>query len=476
MDHLNTEIESLVQTHQDEIASLRNSIAQKESTINATESNLTVIGKYVDKLEERLASFAITRRDIEAREQKCKEIETTAKQAKQERDSLQSKITEYEQEQSELKNLLDELVQERTSLRQENERLVEERDSLLQGAERSRKTLASLENSIERLRNEAEEWRNLTKSLEKDLNSTKSSTAGIQDTVEAFRAENEDLRKKFDESKKLNEELKVNLALKQNEIESSQQAYESKSLELAQKQRSLEEKVAALLESEGKLMETSTRLQRVEGDLKAKSAELNRLRGSSKGTGSSAPGDPKIFSQPQKSMGNQVVEEGLNITKTEEQTDRNRTVAPSLPKEIGKLEPKSVQKPASKQRSGEWKMPFRGIRKFFAKTTGIHGAFSRKSKISASYNVLPSKTMPGLPKSPSKIGFQQTPPRAVFSKPGPSKYALPKSPGKPGPENQMPLKSQAKIGPDPPSKDNLVEPVKAKAEPKLPPLYSNSEK
>jgi hypothetical protein len=56
VSRLNSEIESLIETHQDELNSLQQSIAQKQSAINATESNLTVIGKYVDKLEERRKS------------------------------------------------------------------------------------------------------------------------------------------------------------------------------------------------------------------------------------------------------------------------------------------------------------------------------------------------------------------------------------------------------------------------------------
>jgi hypothetical protein len=46
-------------THQDEIGSLQNAISTKSSTIQQKESNLTVIGTYVDKLEERLA-IAVT--------------------------------------------------------------------------------------------------------------------------------------------------------------------------------------------------------------------------------------------------------------------------------------------------------------------------------------------------------------------------------------------------------------------------------
>ena len=68
----------VIQTHQEEVIALQQTVSSKQQAISETESNLTAIGTYVDKLEERLTSFAVTRRDMEERERVCKEIEESA--------------------------------------------------------------------------------------------------------------------------------------------------------------------------------------------------------------------------------------------------------------------------------------------------------------------------------------------------------------------------------------------------------------
>jgi chromosome segregation ATPase len=170
---LAAEVESLVEMHQNEINLLHRSIAEARNAANASESNLTAIGQYVDTLEQRLASFAIIRRDVELREQKCKEIEEQTLQLEQERDNLRTKIEEFEVEQSDLKALFEDLVEEQTNLRSEKAELIKERDSLLQGAQRSREALASLEINMKRRDEEIEEWRSKALEFENELNSTK---------------------------------------------------------------------------------------------------------------------------------------------------------------------------------------------------------------------------------------------------------------------------------------------------------------
>ena len=179
---LAAEIESLVDMHQDEIGALQRSIASAQFAANVSESNLTAIGQYVDTLEQRLASFAIIRRDVETRELKCKEAEEQALQLEEERDNLQTKIEEFEVEQSDLKALFEELVEEQTSLRTENAELEKERDSLLQGAQRSREALASLEVNMKRRDGEIEEWKTKAVEFEKELNSTKGETTAVSYT------------------------------------------------------------------------------------------------------------------------------------------------------------------------------------------------------------------------------------------------------------------------------------------------------
>ena len=64
---LNGEMNALIKTHQEELNILQKTLSSKQKTISESESNLTAIGTYVDKLEDRLTSFAVTRRDMEER-------------------------------------------------------------------------------------------------------------------------------------------------------------------------------------------------------------------------------------------------------------------------------------------------------------------------------------------------------------------------------------------------------------------------
>ena len=166
INNLNEEIQSLLSTHQDEVALLQKAIVQKSATINETESNLTVIGTYVDKLEERLASFAISRRDMDLREQKCKEIEERSEQVSRERDAMKKKVEEFTVEHEDLRKLLDELVQERRALQSEMEALTTERDKLLDGESILRQTITSLEQDVSHLERVAKEWRSQVIKLE----------------------------------------------------------------------------------------------------------------------------------------------------------------------------------------------------------------------------------------------------------------------------------------------------------------------
>jgi predicted RNase H-like nuclease (RuvC/YqgF family) len=87
VERLRQEIESLIDTHQDEIGSLQNAISTKSSTIQQKESNLTVIGTYVQSWRN-VWRFCCYRRDIEVRERKCQELETAVIDAERERDAM----------------------------------------------------------------------------------------------------------------------------------------------------------------------------------------------------------------------------------------------------------------------------------------------------------------------------------------------------------------------------------------------------
>jgi DNA repair exonuclease SbcCD ATPase subunit len=140
IERLKNEIEAMIQSHKQEIARLQKIIAEKEMHVQESLGNLTEIGTYVDKLESRLADFAVARRDMEKREEKCQELEELSKLVTEERDALKTQLTEYETEREEHKHLLQELVEERTSLKSQTDR-----GALEQNAMRLRGSLAKLE-------------------------------------------------------------------------------------------------------------------------------------------------------------------------------------------------------------------------------------------------------------------------------------------------------------------------------------------
>jgi chromosome segregation ATPase len=202
INHLNEEIQSLLSTHQNEVSVLQQAIFEKQTAINETESNLTVIGTYVDKLEERLATFAITRRDIDVREQRCKEIEERVVQAESERDEMKQKAEEFAVEHEDLKKLLDELVQERTTLRHEKEALIAERDKLLAGENALREAVTSLEQDVEELDGVAQEWRSKVVQLELELGEEAMKARTAEERYEHLLSEFEALQESRNEQPK----------------------------------------------------------------------------------------------------------------------------------------------------------------------------------------------------------------------------------------------------------------------------------
>ena len=209
--HLNEEIQSLLSTHQSEIGMLQQAILEKQTAINETESNLTIIGSYVDKLEERLATFAITRRDIDVREQRCKEIEERVVQAERERDEMKQKAEEFAAEHEDLKTLLDELVKERTMLRDEKEALIAERDKLLAGENALREAVTSLEQDVAELDGVAQEWRSKVVELELELGEEATNARNAQERYEGLLSEIETQQESMNEESK-DEVLKLDLS------------------------------------------------------------------------------------------------------------------------------------------------------------------------------------------------------------------------------------------------------------------------
>jgi chromosome segregation ATPase len=206
----------VIKTHQEELLALRKTVSLKQKTLSESESNLTTIGTYVDKLEERLTSFAITRRDMEERERQCKQIEEAANVTESERKALQVKVDEYAKEQEGLKRLLEELASERASLQKDNRKLLTEREFRIGEQESLQENCASLETEVKALANQAYEFRSKCEALEPDFEAAKESNRLLQSRVEGM----SDLEKELEASRSKNAEIQEHNERIQMELQS----------------------------------------------------------------------------------------------------------------------------------------------------------------------------------------------------------------------------------------------------------------
>ncbi len=159
----NTDITSLEETiielqsnHTDEIESLEEMILEKDMMINETDSKMSMISVYVDQLEERLASFAVARRDINVREILCKEIEEREIQTSKDYASIQKQMKEISASRDELKNLVDLMTEERQKLSKERDGLIAEKEMFLADESKLRDEVSKLQELIVNLQNEVD--------------------------------------------------------------------------------------------------------------------------------------------------------------------------------------------------------------------------------------------------------------------------------------------------------------------------------
>mmetsp|Transcript_5463 Transcript_5463/g.13227 ORF Transcript_5463/g.13227 Transcript_5463/m.13227 type:complete len:618 (+) Transcript_5463:177-2030(+) len=184
IDRIKADFQSIIETHQDELANLQMAMSQKQKTITDAESNLTAIGTYVDKLEERLTSFAMTRRDMEAREKACKEIEKKAEESETQRTKIQGEAEDLRKQEDELKKLLEELAADRTDLQKENRKLYTEQEFRIGEKENLVSQYESLQTESASLRDELEKWKAKCESLVPDLEDSRQCQLDLERRVE----------------------------------------------------------------------------------------------------------------------------------------------------------------------------------------------------------------------------------------------------------------------------------------------------
>lgn len=208
-ERLKSDMNAMIQTHQEELNMLQQTISTKQKSISETESNLTAIGTYVDKLEDRLTSFAITRRDMEAREKRCKEIEEVAVQTGSEKKELEAKLETYSQEQDELKKLLEELVNERANLQKDNRKLATDSEFRIAEQEQLQVKCTSLECGVKNLTEALEELRSRSGVLLTDLEAVEQENSALKGKIEQSTTTYAELGGLQSQNAKLLEELQA---------------------------------------------------------------------------------------------------------------------------------------------------------------------------------------------------------------------------------------------------------------------------
>ncbi|KAI2489462.1 hypothetical protein MHU86_25122 [Fragilaria crotonensis] len=208
VERLNSELTSVLAEHKAEVSLLEDIISQKQASINSSESNMTVIGSYVDK-QERLATFALARRDIDLREEKCKEIEERASLLEKECNELREKMSSYDTDHDELKSLLADLVDERAELQRENAALRKREEQPCSGGSRLRDTISSLEIDVDSLAKYVSVW--------------ETKVADLESIVENQSSE---LRQSEEQGKELSRALEENTKLLENIRQQQVRAHE----------------------------------------------------------------------------------------------------------------------------------------------------------------------------------------------------------------------------------------------------------
>mmetsp|Transcript_1125 Transcript_1125/g.2533 ORF Transcript_1125/g.2533 Transcript_1125/m.2533 type:complete len:1313 (-) Transcript_1125:57-3995(-) len=120
---LKEEMEKILLEAEEDEEMWQKRLEKMEKESSQTKEELELIGSYVDQLEDRLATFAIARKEIDAREKKCEVLEEEAKKNAKDAEEWKCRVEELTREQEETKPLLEELVKERVDSRVKIEQL-----------------------------------------------------------------------------------------------------------------------------------------------------------------------------------------------------------------------------------------------------------------------------------------------------------------------------------------------------------------
>lgn len=290
VERLNNEIHNLMESHQNQIQALQGVLQSKQDEIATTESNLTVIGTYVDKLEERLADFTVARRDIEQRERACKAAEAKAEQSGKEALRLQAKTEALEQEHEDLKVLLSQLASERAKLQKEKIQQSRQVQSLENDVKSLRQSYAKLDNDGRSLRALNEDLEMRIAATEKQLNSTLLENRRYSEQLEVIEMERSQLVEKMEgastsqqtqsdllqDASRKQAELEAQIASLKSERNLNVEQFQSQLQEYQQQIHSLEQQKMQALQAAQTTADKALELEKLKAAEEAKRQDLER--------------------------------------------------------------------------------------------------------------------------------------------------------------------------------------------------------
>jgi len=347
VERIKSDVHSVIETHQYELAALQITMSQKQKTITYAESNLTAIGTYVDKLEERLTSFAMTRRDMEEREKKCKEIEKNAEEKEIQRKSIQMKVEEFQKQEDDLKKLLEELVSERTDLQEENRRVYTEQEFRIGEQEHLKANCKILEGEAKSMRDEIQELKATCESLVPELESSRKCQLDLEREVEILKGS-------------------------QDRLHAFQIEYEG----IIENNEKLQEEIAAALEEKDRVEAILTNMT----NEVVEKAEVERV---AEEKAEAERAVKKLSIDEKATVHGTASEEEIEIEQSRDGSQLSQPPPPPM------RPPHLLSTQVSKQND----VPLRSLRKTLSKATGLHGVLTPSSKMIPK-NVSPSGTHP----------------------------------------------------------------------------------
>ena len=206
--------------HKQEIAALNADIKMRDAQTKETESKMSEIAIYIDQLEERLASFAIARRDIAVREEKCEGLQEENAQLVKQAELLKVQVDEMGKEKTEMKGLVDLLVEERGVLQQDKANLEKRKYELEDEAKTLAQTIEGRLVEVKRLERLSSEWRGKYERAEADVQKLQSAAKELESNVEELTSTVNTLGSKRSAVEKAHEDA---ITLQGNKLEEARQ-------------------------------------------------------------------------------------------------------------------------------------------------------------------------------------------------------------------------------------------------------------